>query len=135
MADSLRIEKSYDLPFPPERVYAAWVSSDTVISPATGMDIDPVVGGHYRLIMDTPEYSGRNEGTFLTVEPGKHVRYTWEWNSDGEVTEIDVAFAASEVGTRITLVQDGFQHQESMQRHADGWDSYIRGFTRFLESQ
>ena len=126
------IEKSYELPFPPERVYAAWVSSETVIPPATSMDIDPRVGGHYRLIMETPDFSSSNEGEFLAVRPGEHVRYTWEWNKDGEVTEIEVTFSATESGTRIDLVHTGFSTDESASTHDSGWDSYIAGFTGFL---
>jgi len=59
------IEKQYDLRIPPAEVYRAWVSSDTVISPATSMDIEPVVGGYYRLIMDSPDFAARNEGSWL----------------------------------------------------------------------
>ena len=46
------IYKTYKLPLPVDEVYAAWVSSETVISRATAMYINPVVGGHYRLIID-----------------------------------------------------------------------------------
>ena len=125
-------DKSYELPFPIARVYDAWVSSDTVISPATSMDIDPVVGGHYRLIMDSPEFSARNEGKFLLVDPGNHVRYTWEWNGDGEVTEIDVTFSRNAESTLIRILHTGFQKEESFENHSTGWDSYIEGFTELL---
>ena len=126
------IEKTYEIALPPDQVYSAWVSSETVIAPATAMDIKPVVGGHYRLIMETPEFSGRNEGTFLEVEYGKHVRYTWEWNGDGEISEIDVVFAAMDSGTRIELVHSKFAKQESVDQHSSGWDIYIEGFKAFL---
>jgi uncharacterized protein YndB with AHSA1/START domain len=128
----MRIEKTYEIALPPDQVYAAWLSSDTVIAPATAMDINPVVGGHYRLVMEMPEFSGRNEGTFLEVEDGEHVRYTWEWNSDGEISEIDVVFAATDSGTRIELVHSNFSKQESVDQHSSGWDSYIEGFKAFL---
>ena len=57
------VEKTYDFPFPPDRVYAAWVSSDTVIPPATAMDIEPKVGGHYFSLCESPL-----EDTMLTKE-------------------------------------------------------------------
>ena len=127
------IDKTYDVPFPPERVYSAWVSSNTVIAPATAMDINPVVGGHYRLIMEMPDFSGRNEGIFLAVNEGKHIRYTWEWNGDGEVSEIDVTFSAMKNGTQIQLFHSKFDKQESVDQHSSGWDSYMEGFVKFLE--
>jgi len=128
----MKIEKTYEIALPTDQVFAAWVSSDTVVAPATAMDIDPVVGGHYRLIMETPEFSGRNEGIFLEVEDGKHVRYTWEWNGDGEISEIDVVFMATDSGTRIEVVHSNFAKQESVDQHSSGWDSYIDGFKTFL---
>ena len=130
----MKIEKYYDLPYPISSVYNAWVSSDTVISPATAMDINPEVGGHYRLIMESPEFTARNEGKFLLVEPGKHIVYTWEWNSDGEVSEIDVEFTDTRTGTGIKIVHSGFLSAESVSNHDRGWDSYIEGFKAFLDN-
>ena len=126
------ISKSYVLPFPVERVYQAWVSSDTVIAPATAMDIDPVVGGHYRLIMDTPTYKGGNQGTFTRVSPNQRLTYSWEWDNDGEVTEIDVVFSAHQDGTSVHVSHTGFTKEESQRNHDSGWDSYIAGFIEHL---
>ncbi|MFK7914959.1 MAG: SRPBCC domain-containing protein, partial [Pseudomonadales bacterium] len=56
----MEIQCSYRIGHPPARVYAAWVSSATVIAPATAMDIDPRPGGHYRLLMEMPDFTGRN---------------------------------------------------------------------------
>jgi uncharacterized protein YndB with AHSA1/START domain len=131
----MKIQKTYQLAFPPERVFTAWVSSNTVIAPATAMDINPVVGGHYRLIMETPEFTGRNEGKFLAVERGRHIRYTWEWNGDGEVSEIDVVFSENDGGTQIDLIHSKFEKQKSADQHNSGWDSYMEGFTAFLNGQ
>ncbi|WP_339719870.1 SRPBCC domain-containing protein [uncultured Paraglaciecola sp.] len=128
----MNIEKNYDLSFPLEKVYATWISSDTVIAPATSMDILPKLGGHYRLVVDTPEFKGKNEGVFLLVDPNCHLCYTWEWNNDGEVSEIDVNFSATGKGTAIRILHSGFVNQASADRHDQGWDSYIEGFKLFL---
>ena len=126
------IEKDVELPFPPAAVYAAWVSSDTVIPPATAMDIDPVVGGHYRLLVKDEQWDTRNEGTFLAVEEGKHLRYTWEWDNNGDVTEIDVRFEACPAGTRLLLVHSGFESQESCDNHSAGWDGHFPQLIAFM---
>jgi len=120
--------------FPLTKVYDAWVSSETVIEPATSMDIDPVVGGHYRLIMDTPDFTLMNEGTFSVVEPEKRVVYSWEWNHDGEVTEIDVRFFAIDGLTKIEITHTGFTKEESVTNHDSGWDSYMGGLIEHLTS-
>ncbi len=126
------IEKVYAIPFSPEELYAAWVSSDTVIPPATSMDINPVVGGHYRLVIKDEQWDTQNEGEFLEVKKDKHLRYTWEWNRDGDVTEIDVTFETAPPGTRLTLVHSGFKGQESYDNHDAGWDAHIQGLTAFM---
>ena len=131
----MKIEKKYSIPFPPDQVYASWVSSDTVIAPATAMDIDPQVGGHYRLIIQSPEFDGRNEGQFIEVDAGQHLRYTWEWNGDGEVTEIDVTFSGADDGTEIELIHSGFQHEASRETHDSGWDSYVAGLIDFMKNR
>ena len=128
------IAKSYLLPFPVDRVYRAWTASDTVIPPATAMDIDPRVGGHYRLIMERPGFTARSEGTFSQVVPNERLTYSWEWNSDGEVTEIDVRFAGHPDGTALQLSHSGFAKQESRDMHDAGWDSYVDGLIKFLSA-
>lgn len=132
MGGQLELRRSYDVAFPRETVYSTWVSSDTVIAPATAMDIEPIVGGHYRLIMKSADFEAKNEGRFLLVEPGRHIRYTWEWNNDGEVSEIDVTFTETEAGTRIEIHHSGFDKPESVEIHATGWDNYIAGLERFI---
>lgn len=130
----LEIKKEYYLLFPLAKVYSAWVSSDTVIEPATSMDINPVVGGHYRLNMELPDFSSSNEGTFSLVEPERHIRYSWEWNHDGEVTEIDVRFSAADGATKVEILHQGFTKEESVTNHDSGWDSYIAGLTEHLST-
>ena len=126
------IDAQYRIPFPREQVYAAWVSSDTVIAPATAMDVLPEVPGHYRLFMRGDGFEARCEGAFELVEPGARVRYSWEWNGDGEVTTIDVRFADDADGTLVTLRHEGFAKADSRSAHASGWDAYVEGFTAYL---
>lgn len=126
------IEKTYFLPFSRERVYAAWTSSETVIAPATRMDISPVLGGHYRLFIETPEMSSSNQGTFLEVISNEFLRYSWEWDHNGEVTEIAVIFKHHTGGTEINLSHKGFTNLESRSMHDSGWDSYVDALTTLV---
>ncbi|MBL4890716.1 MAG: SRPBCC domain-containing protein [Rhizobiaceae bacterium] len=133
----MEFEKTYLLPFSVETVYSAWTSSNTVIPPATRMDIDPIVGGHYRLFMEMPDIGMSNEGKFLEVVANALLKYTWEWNGDGEVTEITVIFEAHEFGgrengTEIRILHSGFANKESAAMHDSGWDSYVDGLTKFI---
>ena len=129
---SLSLQKHYTIAYPVEQVYAAWISSNTVIAPATRMRIAPEVGGHYELYMDGDGFSGYNKGVFRALEPNKLVRYTWEWNDDGEVTEIEVHFNANGQHTNLTLAHSGFKSEMSLRNHDAGWDAYIEGLTAHL---
>lgn len=131
----MEIRQSYDVLFAPAEIFAAWVSSATVISPATAMDIEPVVGGHYRLIMAMAEGTTVAEGRFLLVDPNRNLRYTWEWNDDGEVAVIDVTLTEIPLGTRVDIHHSEFNSPESADRHAAGWDNYIDGLSEFLARQ
>lgn len=129
------IRKTKTLPFSPDLVYAAWISSDTVIPPATAMDVDARIGGHYRLIIDTLEFKTSAEGIFSAVEPNQRVTYSWQWLDADEVTTIDVRFSAVDDGTRIDLVHDGFTDEESRANHDPGWDSYLIGLEAALDQR
>ena len=131
----MNIEKQYDLPFSVETVYSAWISSETVIPPATKMDITPIVGGELRLWVDTPQFNASTKGIFKEVLPNEKLVYSWEWNEDGEVTEVTVEFASAGKGTLLNLSHNGWQKEESRQMHDSGWDSYINGLISFLTSR
>lgn len=82
--------------------------------------------------METPEFTSKNEGVFTRFEPNQRVTYSWEWNHDGEVSEIDVRFSDEAVGTLVEISHTGFQKETSRAMHHSGWDSYIEGFLKIL---
>ena len=135
MSDVNTIDSTWFLPFPPERVYAAWVSSDTVIPPATKMDVLPEVGGHYRLVARNDTMTMSNEGVFVEVEPNRHLAYTWQWAGDEEITRIDVLFSPHAEGTELRLQHSGFLTDESRSNHDNGWTSYVAGLIAFISEQ
>ncbi|MEP2532254.1 SRPBCC domain-containing protein [Shimia sp.] len=126
------IKKSYTLPFPVDQVFAAWISSDTVIAPASRMLVEPAPGGRYQLFMEGPDGGASTLGVFHKVEHNARLIYTWEWNGDGAVSLIDVTFRANEGGTVITLAHRGFTSADSANMHDSGWDAYISGLVAFL---
>ncbi|MEM9105552.1 MAG: SRPBCC domain-containing protein [Pseudomonadota bacterium] len=130
----MKIEKTYDLPFPPKRVFDAWICPDTLIAPTTRIDINPTVGGHCRHFQEQEDRCNRSEGLFFAVEQDRRVRYTWERDRDGEITEIDVLFADGEDGTTLHISHTGFRHEESLADHDSGWDTYVEHLGAFLES-
>jgi uncharacterized protein YndB with AHSA1/START domain len=131
----MKIEKTYDLPFPPKRVYDAWICPDTVIPPTTRIDINPTVGGLCRHFVEQEDRCNRAEGLFFAVEPDRRVRYTWERDRDGEITEIDVVFDAVDEGTKLHIRQSGFCKEDSLADQDSGWDNYVEQLTALLETR
>ena len=128
----MQIDSTWYLPFPPSEVYAAWVSNDTVIPPATRMDIKAEVGGHYRLTAAGDDFVASNEGTFLVVEQNKRLIYTWHWQGDDETTEVEAQFKAHPEGTELHLLHGRFDTNESLTNHDNGWNSYVAGLRELL---
>ena len=117
------LNQEYSIDAPREAVFAAWLSSATVIAPVTRVDIDPVVGGRFHLdVGDT----ARMRGTILRLEEGRHVRYSWAWNG-GHESIVDVTFTAEGGRTSVSIQHTGLADAEDAERHAAGWDSYIAG--------
>jgi len=121
--------KSYVLGFPREVVFAKWVAEDTVVSPAEEMEIEPRVGGTYRLLMPG---GAAMEGVFSTFAENERVTYSWNWIGSDETTEVDVTFQDHADGTEIQVTHSGFQSADSYENHASGWDNYIAGFTAHI---
>jgi hypothetical protein len=48
------------------------------------------------------------------------------------VSEIDVTFSATQKDTTVLIEHSGFQKQQSIAMHDQGWDSNIAGFKLFL---
>lgn len=128
-----QISKRYETPHSREQVYAAWVSSDSVVPPATSMLVEPWVGGHYRFFCDTPEFKASTDGTFSIVEANERVVYTWQWEGEDTVTEVDVRFSDVDGGGCVVdLVHTGFADDDSQARHDAGWDAYVAGLIEHM---
>ena len=130
----MKIEKTYDLPFAPKRVFDAWICPSTVIAPTTRIDINPTVGGHCRHFVEQDDRCNRAEGLFFAIEQDRRVRYTWERDRDGEITEVDVLFDGGEEGTTLHICHSGFRKEESRADQDSGWDMYVEQLSALLET-
>jgi len=124
--------KTYVLEFPLETVFSTWVAEDTVVAPAEKMEIEPRVGGAYRLLLPG---GGVMEGEFSAFAENERVTYSWNWVGSDETTEVDVVFAAHPDGTEVTVTHSGFESAESHGMHASGWDNYLDGFAAHIRNR
>jgi uncharacterized protein (TIGR03086 family) len=67
-------------------------------------------------------------GTFLEVEPGKRLVYTWGWEEDGEPvpgeSTITITLEPAEGGTTVRLVHEGLTPEQD-ERHTVGWEHFM----------
>lgn len=125
MNHSLTFERSFGAD--PEAVFAAWSSSDALAAwfgpgsiQCEVTEFDFKVGGKYRLVM-----RGSGEwwlsGQFTAIEGPRHLAFTWKWDHEDEVTQLEVGIEPTEGGSQLTVVHSGFDDEKSAADHDEGW--------------
>lgn len=132
---NLDIAKVYEIDLPREQLFNAWISPDTIISPVSKIEIEPQVGGFMKLFVETPQGMSQMHGVFHLCQYPERLKYSWEWNQDGEVTQIDVHFVKTATGTRIEIAHTGFHSKASRSTHDSGWDAYVDGVVNLLTAR
>jgi uncharacterized protein YndB with AHSA1/START domain len=129
--DELRLERTFKAPR--ERVFDAWTDPSIMarwFGPAnTAVDqceLEPRVGGRYRLVVRAGEgKTNEVSGEYRTIRRPSMLVFTWAWTqadgSRGHEYTIEVGFAETPQGTRLTLVQHAFVDAEQRANHQHGW--------------
>ncbi len=88
-----------------DTVYQAWISEETLVRPVTRIEKDVRIGGYYRLYVEMENATAVMEAKYREVETGRKLVYRWEWNRDGEVTEVAVEGRSSAgVGSTVGVM-------------------------------
>ena len=125
---------------PPERVFDAWLDPVLVarwLSP-TGRaeaETDPRVGGTFRVVMLGDGIRLEHSGTYLELEPGRRLTFTWRSPFTGpnptQVT-IDLAPERDGAATHLTLTHLRLPAVE-VANHRGGWGSILDRLAGVLE--
>jgi uncharacterized protein YndB with AHSA1/START domain len=111
-------EISTVLPAPPDRVYAAWLSSDQHAAMTGGSaDIDPRVGGKHSA------WDGYITGTTLELDPSRRIVQSWrtvEFPADSADSRLEIVLAPAGVGTLLTLNHSDI-HDGQGASYQSGW--------------
>jgi uncharacterized protein YndB with AHSA1/START domain len=99
---------------------------------------DARVGGKWRGMM-RPSEGGRElwqGGTFLEVDPPKHVSYTFAWDDEngkpGEETVVTLDFESQGNKTKLIFLQTGFTSEGERDGHHGGWSETFDKFEEYL---
>jgi len=87
-----------------------WVATVIVLPPTVALEIEPSVGGIYKLIMPGDFCM---TGHCSVVETNKKPVYSWQWRDDNEITEIKVLFTQASAQTQVQLSQPWVYHEGS----------------------
>jgi uncharacterized protein (TIGR03086 family) len=87
--------------------------------------VDLRAGGEYRWTVVPGANAG---GTFVEVEPGKRLVYTWGWEGDEGhppgTSTVTITLEPAAGGTTVRLVHEGLT-PELEEHHHEGWDHFM----------
>lgn len=129
------IQKTYISTIAREMLFQAWVSPEMAIAPITQIECDPVVGGVFKLIAQSPESTDVMEGEFLEIIWNRKLRYTWAWEGTAETCIVEVRFKQEGAQSVVELEHSGFLSDASEERHDEGWDLYFQGLESKLKER
>jgi uncharacterized protein YndB with AHSA1/START domain len=139
---------SVELPAPPAEAFAAfaggfadwWPAATRSLTrdPLARCQLEATVGGS--LEERAPDGACHLWGTVQSVEPGRRLRFTWHPGRGADSAQwVDVAFAPSASGCRVTLTHGGWEALGEIapllrREYASGWkevlESAYAGFVR-----
>ncbi len=126
----LSLEVSHQLPYPPERVFNAWLDPKMLAKfmiPGPGMTVpeahsDAAVGGRFKIIMRTPDGDDLpHEGEYTAIDPHDRLQFTWNSPYSQDDSTVTLTFNAENGGTNIRLHHVRFPNEESRDNHEGGW--------------
>ena len=144
VADPVRgvVRAAVDIEATPEVVFAAitepaqlasWWGADLYRTYDWRLDLRP--GGRWSVETEGAGVRNSVRGEVLEVDRPRRPVLTWEASWDGFArTVITYTLAATALGTRLTVVHEGFAGRpESCRGHAEGWHQvlgWLEGFAR-----
>ncbi|MEM7180040.1 MAG: SRPBCC domain-containing protein [Spirochaetota bacterium] len=105
----------------------AWISAKMTVAPVIKMESDPKVDGILKLYSKSEYGEAIMSGTFISVESGHKLIYSWNWEGTEEDTKVDVTFQDNQLGSLVSIIHSGFTSIQSKDMHDSGWDSYFKG--------
>lgn len=120
------------LPIPRDEVFAAWLDPESLarwmcpgaVTSATA-EVDPRVGGSFRIVMTDARGEVEHLGQYLKIEPPSMLSFTWiSVNTDHEPTVVTIEFLIHEAGTELVLTHRGLPPSQ-VDAHRKGWTDIV----------
>ena len=122
----MTIEKSVLVPLDADQTFALLTEPERLRRwQSVSARVDLRAGGEFRWTVVPGANAG---GTFVEVEPGKRLVYTWGWEGDEALSPgtstVTVTLEPAEGGTTVRLVHEGLTPEQE-EGHSSGWDHFM----------
>lgn len=129
--DTLVVRKI--IPAPREEVFAAWLDPESIrhwMCPGQILEaeaeIDPRVGGAYRIVMKDGTRVYEHTGEYRVIEPPSKLVFTWiSKSTDLRPTLVTVEFLERGDECELILTRERLPSPEALRRHEGGWAQII----------
>ena len=147
MTHELRLERTYDAP--PEAVFDAFVDPSTQSElhgagnedwTVHSVETDLRVGGTSTYVMGpTGQEPDTEVRTYVEIDRPRrlvfhHSMAVAQWEAPVE-TEMTITFEARDGGTLLTMVQTGFETEETRDDFMGGWPTYLETLRGVVEAR
>lgn len=132
-AVALRLTRHY--PHPREKVFRAWVDAQalkrwflpTDAHRCTAAEIDPRVGGRYRIVVQSPDGEQHSvSGVYREIDAPSKLVFTWVWQNKPEVESlVTIELREQPGGTELILTHERLPDADSRARHEHGWSGCL----------
>jgi len=120
------------IPLPREVVFAAWLDAASLAvwmcpgeSHSTA-EVDPKVGGAFRIVMEHEDDAVEHTGTYLAIDPPARLSFTWIWPyTDMQPSIVTVELHTQGGGTELVLTHERLPAAH-VDAHRDGWTDVLR---------
>ena len=116
-----------------ERVFAAWLDPKSLaqwmrpggMTDATA-EVDPKVGGRFRIVMIEGPKRYEHQGEYLVIEPPERLEFTWiSEATDHRATVVTLEFLERDGGTELVLTHRRLPASQ-VDSHRAGWTDVMK---------
>jgi uncharacterized protein YndB with AHSA1/START domain len=118
---------------PRERVFAAWLDPHSLVrwmrpagNATATAEVDPRVGGRFRIVMSHSAGVTEHTGEYLVIEPPARLSFTWiSVHTNQLATQVTVECHQREGGTELVLTHRRLP-EAKMDAHRQGWSTILQ---------
>ncbi len=127
------------IPVPREEVFAAWLDAAAMAqwmlpgaTTHSTVELDPRVGGTFRIVMSHGGRDSEHRGEYLAIEPPSRLSFTWiSAATDLQPTIVTVELTERDGGTELTLTHRNLPASK-IEQHTTGWTDIVRKLSAAL---